>query len=74
MVLQTSFIRGYVENDPYKDPQNCVQLMQDQGIFLNPLALVCTLKVNGQGRVVSKEQGMDVVRTKKGLFESNVIV
>ena len=48
--------------------------MQDEGIFLNPLALICILKIGGHAHVVSKDQGMDVVITKKGLLESNVIV
>ena len=48
--------------------------MQDYGIFLNPLALICILKIGGHAHVVSKGQGMDVVITKKGLLENNVIV
>ena len=48
--------------------------MQDYGIFLNPLALICILKIGGHACVASKGQGMDVMITKKGLLEINVIV
>ena len=73
MVLWTSLIRGYVENGQDKEALNYVQLMQEHGVFLDPLALICIWKVCGHALVVSKGQEMDVVITKKRLLEFVIV-